>query len=383
VIKASGIGYRYSTAYQIKKNLPGEYIGSCDVYRMIKELAPSKYMEDDLLLNLKDFCTGTDDGRYKRNLIKKVNTKFNLNWETGRTKDEIKDDNERVIFERADDNRCIVIYHDTNNAIAISLDPAKQYGYADLTIFDGGKKVRERKQLIVKRNRKTILGFYTIKHSEKIVRYLDVDLKDSAKQSVSKIKEQVRSECTQYNEDDIRDNPEILEIHNNRDNWLCRTNFRGFLTFLASESKLKDSKSKKEIHQLLSMASSEWIAKEAPFLDCWQYFEKVGFDVIRTLRNIGAEFINQVNDENIDNDYLLTRVTERCYDAVSFYFRWFGKSLFLARYKKYIQEYDKYHVHDKLHRYRLETLKRLRKGFIQKIESIDRILESDTLSMSS
>jgi hypothetical protein len=115
-------------------------------------------------------------------------------------------------------------------------------------------------------------------------------------------------------------------------------------------------------------------------LDCWQEFEKVGFDVVGTLRNIGAEFINQVIDENIDDYYLLTRVTERYYDAVSFYFDQLRHPLFLAKNKKYFEEYINHNIRDKFHSYRLETLTRLRMGFIKKVKTIDKILKHDSFS---
>lgn len=229
----------------------------------------------------------------------------------------------------------------------------------------------------MKRNQKTGKRvLYTTKWLEKRPRYLDVDLNDRAKKALLEINPQALSKNPEYNGDYIRDLPRILEISNNRDNWVYHPNFRGFLLFLASESQLEDStKSNKEIRDLLLEASGEWIVKEAPFLDCWQEFEKVGFDVVGTLRDIGAEFLNQVSNENIDDYYLLTRVMERYYDAVSFYFYWFGNPLFFDKNKKYFEEYYRYNIDDKFHSYRIETLKRLRMGFIQKIETIDKILE--------
>lgn len=374
VLSAAGIGSQYHTGYEIMQNMKGS--GSKDVYRMLKELAPSKYVEDELLLNLSDFYRKTDDGMYKRKFIKKVNRIFNLDWDIGKEENQIENDNRRVIFERGERDRHITILHDTYNAIVIHLDPSKRYGYADLTIFDGLRKVREQEKLIVKSNRKTILALYTIKCLEKTVRYLDIDLSESAKKIISKMQDQLRSEVTPYNEHDMKDNPEILEIKNDRDNWLYRTNFRGFLTFVAHESQQADLvKSNKEIHNLLSTASSEWISNEAQFLDYWQDFERVGFDVVGTLRRIGSEFINQVNDENLDTDSLLTRVTERYYDAVCSFFYWFERSLFITRNKKYVNEYVAHNIGDSLRKYRHETLKRLRADYVRKIQTIDKMNE--------
>jgi hypothetical protein len=226
----------------------------------------------------------------------------------------------------------------------------------------------------LKRNQKTGKRvLYTTKCLEKRPRYLDVDLNDRAKKALLEINSQAHPE---YNKDYIRDLPRILEIKNNRDNWVYHPNFRGLLLFLASESQIEDStKSNKEIRDLLLKASDEWIAKEAPFLDCWQDFVNVGFDVVKTLRNIGAELVNQVNDDNINNDHLLMRVTERYYDAVSFYLDLLDDPLFLNQKKKYFNEYMDHNLCDRLHRYRIKTLKSLRVGFIKKIETIDDILK--------
>ena len=382
VLYAAGIGSNYYTVHEIINNMKGN--GSKDVYRMIKELAPSDYVEDEPLLNLDDLLsTGTNSGRYKRKLIRNINRIFHLKWEidsNDNDKMEIEEDNRRVQFKIEkieEDCRSITVYHDSGNAISIGLDPKiKDYGYGFLIIANGRKIVRELK-LIVKRNRKTgKRALYTTKWLEKRPRYLDFDLNDRAKKALLEINPQALSKNPEYDEDLRRDLPRILEINNNRDNWVYHPNFRGLLLFLASESRLEDeAKSKKEIHNLLLRGSDEWITKEAPFLGCWQNFENIGFDVMGTLRNIGAESINQVIDENIDDYYLLTRVTERYYDSVSFYIEWLRNPLFLAKNKKYFEEYINQNIRDKFHSYRLGTLTRLRMGFIKKVETIDKILE--------
>ena len=201
--------------------------GSKDVYRMIKELAPSKYIEDELLLNLDELLsTGINSGHDKRKLIRNINRIFRLKWEIG-SKDndeiEIEEDNRRVQFKIEkieDDCRSITLYHDSGNALFIELDrQIKDYGYGRLTISSGGKIVRELEQLILKRNQKTgKRALYTTKWLEKRPRYLDVDLNDRAKKALLEINPQALSKNPEYNEDYIRDLPRISEIRNNRDN---------------------------------------------------------------------------------------------------------------------------------------------------------------------
>jgi hypothetical protein len=135
--------------------------GSKDVYRMIKELAPSKYIEDELLLNLDELLsTSINSGHDKRKLIRNINRIFRLKWEIG-SKDndeiEIEEDNRRVQFKIEkieDDCRSITLYHDSGNALFIELDrQIKDYGYGGLTISSGGKIVRELEQLILKKQK--------------------------------------------------------------------------------------------------------------------------------------------------------------------------------------------------------------------------------------
>lgn len=350
------------------QNMKGS--GSKDVYRMLKELAPSRYVEDELLLNLDDFVTNADSVYYKRNLIQRINRIFGTGWEIGHEDYEIEDDNRRVRFEIGNDGngKFAAVYHDSNDALAVTFNQVENYGYADLIILTDGKKISEK--LIVKRNEKTgKLVLYTVDRHQKIVRYLGIDLSDKAKRSIAEIKSRIQNKYQDHTEVELESSSEVLEVKNNRDNWLYCLVFRGFLTFLAGESQLYDlRKVRKEIRDVIS---EEWVVEEAPFLEDWEYFEKVGFDVIGTLRNIGAEFINQVIDENIDNDYLFIRVAQRYYNALSSYFYWFDRSFN----KDYAEEYKKYEIHNKLQDYHLKTLQLLRTALSKEIEDICKLEE--------
>jgi hypothetical protein len=95
--------------------------------------------------------------------------------------------------------------------------------------------------------------------------------------------------------------------------WKYSLNFRGFLLYLVGESRAK----RQDNRRLHKVISNPVILELAPFLQYWQDFEKSGFDVTGTLREIGMEFQNLLTYKI---DYLQRRVTERYFFAVDNYF---------------------------------------------------------------
>jgi len=83
----------------------------------------------------------------------------------------------------------------------------------------------------------------------------------------------------------------------------------------------------------------------------------VGVDVIDLLRQIGKEFQAQVIDYNNNHDYLLLRVVERYYNAISNYFEeLFGPLIFFNK-EEHIKKYMDLQNTNKLNEYRLDMLK--------------------------
>jgi hypothetical protein len=126
--------------------------------------------------------------------------------------------------------------------------------------------------------------------------------------------------------------------------WKYTLNFRGFLLYLVGESRSK----RQDNRRLRKVISNNHVILElAPFLQYWQDFEKSGFDVTGTLREIGMEFQNLLI-YNIE--YLQRRVTERYFFAVDTYFGRLGRA---DLFHIYIKNVDR-QTHQKLKDYRLK-----------------------------
>jgi hypothetical protein len=125
--------------------------------------------------------------------------------------------------------------------------------------------------------------------------------------------------------------------------WKYSLNFRGFLLYLVGESRSKRQDNKR----LRKVISNPAILEMAQFLQYWQDFEKSGFDVTGTLREIGIEFQNLLT-YNID--YLQRRVTERYFFAVDTYFAQLKRA---GSFHIYITSVDR-QTHQKLKDYRLK-----------------------------
>ena len=121
--------------------------------------------------------------------------------------------------------------------------------------------------------------------------------------------------------------------------WKYGLNFRGFLLYLVGESRSK----RQDNRRLLKVILNPVILEQAPFLQYWQDFEKSGFDVIGTLREIGIEFQNLLTYEI---DYLQRRVTERYFFAIDSYFGRLKRAGFFHIYVKTIDRQTDQEIKD-------------------------------------
>ena len=352
--------------YQIKLNMQGS--GSQDVYRMLKELAPSKYIEDKHLLYWEDFLENIENSDYKHDLIQKINDIFGLEWEVEKEQRDKEYNNALVRFEKGNDDKLIVIHHGSSNTLCIKLDQVQHQNNAYLTIFTNGQKINE--TLIIKKNKKSNkLGIYTRKYYPKPIRFLEVRLNEQAEKLITEIKNQIHIKYPEVSEIELETWPEVLEIKNDRDYWLYELNFRGLLLYFAGGSQIEDRE--KSNQRIRDVISNPIIEEKAPFLKNWQDFEKVGFDVIGILREIGTEFQSQIVDYNTENDYLRLVITERYYKVLSNYFYWFECSFFLGKNKKYVKKYVEHQIYNKLDEYHLKISKLQCSWLNKQIKNID------------
>jgi hypothetical protein len=139
--------------------------------------------------------------------------------------------------------------------------------------------------------------------------------------------------------------------------WKYALNFRGFLLYLVGESKAK----RQDNRRLRKVISNPVILELAPFLQYWQDFEKSGFDVTDTLREIGMEFQNLLTYKI---DYLQRRVTERYFFAVDNYFGRLKRASFFHIYIKTVDRQTDLKVRD----YRLKMYSMLNEWHKNEIE---------------
>jgi hypothetical protein len=150
-----------------------------------------------------------------------------------------------------------------------------------------------------------------------------------------------------------------------RRRWKYSLNFRGFLLYVVGESRAK----RQDNGRLRKVISNHVILELAPFLQYWQDFEKSGFNVIGTLREIGIEFQNLLTVHNIE--YLQRRVTERYFFAVD---RYFGRLKLAGSFHIYTKIVDR-QTHEKLKDYRLKMYSMLNEWHKKEIELNNRSIQ--------
>jgi hypothetical protein len=117
---------------------------------------------------------------------------------------------------------------------------------------------------------------------------------------------------------EINNNPECMKIINDSRYWKYSLNPKGFMLYLLGESKicLADKESPQRIRNVLSNLE---ILRIAPFLENWETFELVGFDVIKTLKNIGKDFGNYLYVQHLNDDDITYMVTQRYSEVLEQY----------------------------------------------------------------
>ena len=158
-------------------------------------------------------------------------------------------------------------------------------------------------------------------------------------------------------------------------------NFRGFLLFLLniSRSGLKKSQIRKQIGQVISNPKTVDIA---PFLKYWDDFEKAGFDVFSSLKEIAAE-LEHHHEENTTGlssgnlIYLLRRATEIYFIRMTnYFFLKTDESSLSSHYyvqKKGFAELQE--IQRKTDEYRIFILGLLKRWYTDDLKAVDNLIE--------
>jgi hypothetical protein len=388
-------------------------VGSKYIFEMLKELCPTEYTKDKILLKLEDLIENHDNARYKCRLIKKFNKYFELEWQVNENDadEKINDLNNNTLVrfgltKNTDNSELLLsISHGQNNIIVITLCPKEnrqRNAHLDIIFRQNMKEPPEIKKsfTLATERHKNKTSIYTLKKTSITARYLEVTLKPKVEKMISDKRKQfegvvsgLRKQEGDYPPPKISDITlaehfrDIAEMRDNRENWRYSLNLRGLLLYLFHESniiflknspiknlsiydKRKYDKRKRESKdRVREVISNPLIIKKAPFLSFWWYFGEAGFNVVDLLLDISREYINQLHIDAEHDNYLLRRITERFFIELENFFYRFSDPTFSAYFIKKLgpEEYDK--ILDKSNDYR-EIIISYQKDWIRKQQEV-------------
>jgi hypothetical protein len=305
------------------------------LFAMLKNLVPDYYKLDKhtYLFDLKDLSEINTSVKKRQAILTKIKNLSDLDWNIEATEKKGFTNNYKIIHQKSKDGKSqyIFIRHGKHSKVEIAINPNSD---SFIYIYRGEKPVSEKNIVCMRSKNNYVL--YTQKENNTKTRFLDVELSDKCRTSntiIDKLWKYLKdTNIYDYPHKDFP--PSILEellsdtevrtIIQNRAYWKYKINLRGFLLLLAAISQSPD---KKNTRMLRDTICSNSILSVAPFLKDWNILEDTGFDVIRTLIQIGDSFKNELDydsqvPENVreKDQYLLYKVSEKYYSQVEKYF---------------------------------------------------------------
>jgi hypothetical protein len=356
-----------------KRLLPRNNSGK-DVFRMLKQLVPQDYIFDKrtYLFSLNELLSTIPDRRNKP--LRKI---ADLLQPIVDKEDIITTSNTITRYKRKDDECLYVsIKHDQNSqqCIVIKLGPTHEHASSSISFCDGNKKkIMIEKEIVYEKINGNNIRAYIKKENNDKTKFLDATLTEKARRKHPLIDKywdylkdkEINSVLTdipaEISFELIRDH-DCIEVIFNTKYWRYQINLRGFLMCLLA---LVSSNQNTMLHDLIS---SKPILQTAPFLMHHKDFERVGFNIIRVLKEIATEFQHeldynsqpqiQIKDKN---SYLLHKVTERYFAKVESYFNVVKQSQMAAILPKKIGVEQYADIQYKINEYRLYMLTLLKK----------------------
>ncbi|MGH9977268.1 MAG: hypothetical protein ACRD8Z_15750 [Nitrososphaeraceae archaeon] len=326
ILAAVGESREPLSSYELTKEMRKrgwlETTAEKDLTRKLRKLNPLPYEQSKttFLFDLDKFQSSPRDSYYMIQTLNKINDILDLGLEIGtRIGRERYHLNEEIQIDKKYDEGVIEIRIGSNKFIFINV--GKQSGFI-LYLIKNEDKTLERKEerdLSIKSSGKTKLVYVKMEIPDRIW-FLYITLTDKARK-LSPLLDQywdyirnwhkgsymeIRAELLEQ----IFNSPECMKIINDSKHWKYSLNFRGFLLFLAGESRIKpdDVKSDQRIRDVLI---NPVILTIAPFLEYWDIFEQIEFNILNTLRNIGRDFEDHLYLKDFTEEDLVYLITQR------------------------------------------------------------------------
>lgn len=335
------------------------------VYDMLEYLAPKDNYTYTKLFVLKDIPHGvTKESKY--DILSKIIKKYQLSWVIDKEQIELK-----VKIQLITKGHLIslkILYEKDKYIIIKDIYIHFPENYYKLEIQDGIEKKEYR--CIIKRNQKKEIVLYAL---NPIFRnnYLDITYSSETQQKIMLIEDSnIRYFGTTEHEIDtikiksLEKRERIERLKRNRSHWRYSLNIVGFIQYLYLESNNKRRDRRKRVKAVISNPA---IRKKFIFLNLWEEYEKMGFDVIDFLFNIANEFQNRLY---YDKTRLLLLITERYLFQIDY----FLSKLEFKEFIEIITKRDFIPLNLKIkdfNQYRLEMLEYIHKNLNSYLWNID------------
>lgn len=357
-----------------------EFDGKNYVYEMVRNLCPSCHQDtvSKKLCVVEDLPEMSKKSDFKHKIIRQLDKDLCLGYGIGKKHEEEQERDYNSIVQisvvRKENHLTLTIQYASKPPILIELvsNMGEWLRTSCLSALKGTGEEGGREQVydldIIKNLSGKHVIYYRVKRNLAVATtdYLDAMRTDSSQDEGS-----VRVEKFLGAMDDDYNGENLLYV----------LNFRGFLLFLLnlSRSGLKKSLIRKQIIQVLSNPRTIEIA---PFLKYWDDFEKAGFDVISSLREIAVE-LESHHEENTtalssgNRTYLLRRATEIYFIKMTNYFflRTDKSSPFSHYYSQKKGFAELQEIRRKTDGYRLSILGLLKMWYTDDLKAVDDLIE--------
>lgn len=355
-----------------------EFEGKNYVYEMIRNLCPSCHQDtvSKKLCVIEDLPEMSKKSDFKHKIIRQLDRDLCLGYGIGRKKEERDYDSlVQISVVPKDNHLTLTIQYASYPCISIELasnmDQRLRTSRLSFKKKKGIGEEGEREQIydvnIIENSPDKHVIYYRVKRNLAVA---TTDYLDAMGTGISQDEGSVSVGYFSGGMDDA-----------NCENLVYVLNFRGFLLFLLnlSRSGLKKSLIRRQISQVLSNLKTVEIA---PFLKYWDDFEKAGFDVFSSLKEIAVE-LEHHHEENTTGlssgnlMYLLMRATEIYFIKMTNYFFLTTEesSLFSHYYgqKKGFAELQE--IQRKTDEYRLFILGLLKRWYSNDLKAVDDLIE--------
>lgn len=359
-----------------------------DLMRKLRKLnpMPDEQEKSTFLFDWNKLQSSPNDSYYLIQTLNKIFKLLNLGIKAGRRINRGRYHlNEEIQIDKKFDEGVILIRIGSYSVILISVGKDSERiidsGFILYLIINEDNTIAQKKvnELIVRNKGRTKL-INTKKRIPDRIWFLNIILNDKARKKLNPLLARYWDCVRNWHQGsymklpveisyEINNHPDCMKIINNSTHWKYNLNFRSFVLFLAGESKIESSdvRSEQRIRDVISNPTTFTIA---PFLDYWDKFEQIGFDVLNTLKNIGKDFESHIYLKDFTEEDLVYMITERYSDLLEQYLT----SVRMYSFPANITKFRKYHdlnIENIRKRYFSKILIKQKQHLDQKVSGIE------------